>query len=851
MDKNVEADVDETVADAGPAKAARPRVRRREIGFSTMASLTLSAAIFTFLFLMLSGRAVPIPEVIRDRIEATVNARLGAERVALGGMALIIGRDGIPRVSLTNIKLGNAADGAVAVLNNLGARLSPGRLLQGDLAASELLLSGAQITVRRTASGAFAFGGAGGDESMAQSVPQILDLVDAIFDSSALSSLRTVEAGGIVLSLEDARSGRIWQATNASLVMRRADRATTLSLASDVFNGTDNVAEVQLSVARNLTTSGVSLGATVNRMPAADIALQAPVLSWLGVLDAGLSGSVRAEIGADGRLTSLAGTLDIEAGALRPLPDVPPVEFSSARTYFTFDPSRQRLDFSELAVVSEQGRMTATGHTYLAELNGPWPGAFLGQFDIGTVEYDGEGIFPEPFALSGLKADMRLRLDPFTVELGQIAVDQDEARIRASGRITAEADGWHVAVDAGSPAIQSERVLRYWPLVVSPVTRGWLAKNLKAGELRDVSAGIRYQTGSKPDAILSFEFDDGEVSFLRAMPPLTEAAGRATLFERRFTLYLDEGRVDAGPPGVLNAAGSIFSVPDTRPKPAMGEIHLVAEGPLQAALTVLNEPPLRIMDRADRAPDLARADARAEARIVLPLKDGIDGDEVEYSVSAVLRDVSSEAIAESRLLTADRLEFAATNREVRLVGSVRLDGVPARASWRQPLGAAAAAGGWVEGTIALSDETMEAFDIPLPAGLIGGRGTGRYRLDLPGDGPPQLRLTSDLTGMALALDALGWRKAAGTAGEFVLTAELGEIPVVEGLLLNAPGLSLSGTLDLDDDGAFAGAVFENVQVGDWLDGRVELKARGAGRAPAIRISDGRMDLRRLPDGGAG
>ncbi|RZW05472.1 MAG: hypothetical protein EX266_09285, partial [Rhodobacteraceae bacterium] len=78
MDKNVEADVDETVADAGPAKAARPRVRRREIGFSTMASLTLSAAIFTFLFLMLSGRAVPIPEVIRDRIEATVNARLGA-----------------------------------------------------------------------------------------------------------------------------------------------------------------------------------------------------------------------------------------------------------------------------------------------------------------------------------------------------------------------------------------------------------------------------------------------------------------------------------------------------------------------------------------------------------------------------------------------------------------------------------------------------------------------------------------------------------------------------------------------------------------------------------------------------
>ena len=832
-------------------RPSQRRMRRGRIGIGMLTSLSFASVIFLFLFLSLSGRMIPVPEFVRARIEAQVNSRLGEDQVQLGGISLAVGRDGIPHVVLQDVGVGNPAGGAVAVLNRLRARLSPGRLLQGEIAASELRLDGAQITLRRTALGNFAFQSGQLGDAQAQSVPDLLDTIDAVFANSVLAALKSVQATGIVLTLEDARSGRIWQATNASLIVRLDKDATTLTLVSDVFNGTDQVAEIQVSMARNLETSGVSLGATVAEMPAADIALQSPALAWLGVLNAPLSGSVRAEIGADGELASLAGTLDIQAGALQPLPDVAPVGFESARAYFVFDSERQRIDFSEIALVSEQGRLEATGHTYLAELAGPWPQAFLGQFSVAKLDYRGEGVFNGPLALEDIHADLRLRLDPFTVDIGQVSLTQGEADIRATGQVSAASDGWHVSVDAQSPAILSARVLNFWPIRVSPVTRGWLYNNLRAGTLENVSGGMRFNSGEEPDAVLSFEFSDGNVSFIRAMPPLTNATGRATLGNKRFALKLEKGLIDAGPEGVLDASGSVFAVPDTRQKPSTGEITIRAEGPLVAALTVLNEPPLRIMDRAKRQPDIAEAHAVAVAKVRLPLKDRIKREEVFYDVSAILRNVSSDNIVAGRTLTSREMVLNATPEGVGLDGALQLDGVPARASWRQPLGEAVANGATVEGTIELSDTTMKNLNIPLPDGMIGGRGTGRYTLALPVQEPPRLSLTSDLAGVSLAIDELGWRKAASAPGGLELSATLGAPPVVDDLSLSAPGLALSGRIELSENGGFSDITFDSIRVGRWLDASVKLVPRGPGLSPGIEVASGRIDVRDLPAGGSG
>jgi hypothetical protein len=88
-------------------------------------------------------------------------------------------------------------------------------------------------------------------------------------------------------------------------------------------------------------------------------------------------------------------------------------------------------------------------------------------------------------------------------------------------------------------------------------------------------------------------------------------------------------------------------------------------------------------------------------------------------------------------------------------------------------------------------------------------------------------------------------------GDFDLTAELGPVPKVEALALSAPGLALNGTVELGPEGQFQSATFERLRVGDWLDGSVTLTPRGAGADPAVAVTAGRLDLRRLPTRGSG
>ncbi len=822
-----------------------PRRRRRgRIGISTVFTLTLAGLIFTYLFMSLSGRTLPAPEALRAHIEARINEQMGGARLELGSLRFSVSRGGIPEIFLSNVRLSEETGTPIAALNRLGARLSVESLFRGDFAASELFLAGAQITVRRTSSGGFALnaGTAGGE---ARNLAGLLEQMDQLLGTPAMAALRQVEAVGVVMTLEDARSGRIWQATNASLILRRTDTALTVSLSSDVFNGTDDVAETQFSLALNRATGRVSVGASVAGMPAGDIALQAPALSWMSVLDAPISGAVRTELDEGGNLLSIAGKLDIQNGALHPTETARPLAFDGARAYFTFDPQRQRIDFSELAVQAEEADLLVTGHAYLSELEGAWPRAFLGQFNIETVSFDGGGVFPAPVSLEGVRTDLRLRLDPFTVELAQIVAEGDDAPVRAKGRVWAARDGWRGTIDAQTDRIAPERVLAFWPVEVAPVTRRWLDSNVAAGSLEDVSFGVRFRSSEKPDLSLSFDFSDGDVRFMRQMPAITEGAGRATLLDGRFTLVLDEGGLSAGERGRVEAAGSVFEVSDTRINPAPGDIRILASGPLTAALSILNNPPLRLMERARRPVDLADAEAVVEARIALPLKGGIGPEDIDYRVTGTMFNATSADIVPGREFSSPEMSLDVTPEEIRISGPARLDGVPITADWRQSLGAEAANGSRVSGQVTISSQTVAALGLPLPDDLIGGQGTGSYAIQLAPGQPPELTLTSDLRGLNMSVPAIGWQKPAATTGAFEITARLGDTPEIEGLSLSAPGLSVDGTIALGAEGGFEGATFEDARIGDWLNGSVELVARGAGQPPGVRVTGGRVDLRQL------
>ncbi len=837
-----------TEAETGTKKPEpKKRKNRHRAGSGMVWSLTLAVVVLTLLALALSGRALPLPDWARERIETSVSERLPEGAIALGKVAVAIGRDGAPRLQFSNIEIGDTSGGTAAVLNAVRTRISTAALLRGQFTPERVELNGAQVTLRRSEDGRFSFTPAENSAGNGRSLSDILALLDDALSGSPLKSIKDIEASEVVISVEDARTGRIWQATNANLILRRTENGLALSVASDVFNGTDDVAKVQLAFQFDHGTHDTSLGVNLVEMPAGDIAIQSPALAWLGVLDAPISGAVRAEYDGQNGLRSLAGTLDIAAGALSPVEGSEPLKFDSARAYFEFDQARQRIDFSEVAVQSTRLEIDAAGHTYLSEIKDGWPSAFLGQFVVSETRFDDSNTFEAPLELSDIRADFRLRLDPFSIELAQVTVDVADEPIRGRGRVEARTDGWHVSVDALTDRISPETVKAHWPVNISPITRGWVKRNVLEGKLFDVSAAIRKNPGQKPDLGLSFEFHDSVVRFLNQMPPISAGAGRANLNDHQFSIFMREGGVSAEQGGWLDAAGSVFMVADVRKEPALGEITVAAQGTILAGLSVLNNPPIRLMERAERGIDLADGDAAIVAVVRLPLEEHIDPAQVDYFVTGDLTSVTSKNIVKDRLLASRKVTLDATPERIRLNGPATLDEVALELAWEQPFGSdAASAGSVVSGTVEIGSKTVEAFDLPLPDSLISGRGIGEFSLALKPDSPPQLTLASELAGIGVNIEGLGWRKELNVVGELELEATLGEIPDVTRLSMSAPGLSLEGQLDFKNDGDLQSAVFSSLKVGKWLDASVRLTPRGQQQSPAVTVEGGTLDLRALP-----
>ncbi|MGC5198675.1 hypothetical protein, partial [Aphanothece microscopica] len=188
--------------------------------------------------------------------------------------------------------------------------------------------------------------------------------------------------------------------------------------------------------------------------------------------------------------------------------------------------------------------------------------------------------------------------------------------------------------------------------------------------------------------------------------------------------------------------------------------------------------------------------------------------------------------------------------ELRIAGVGTLDGVPFDAVYAQPLGPDAPPA-TVTGRVELSGDAVERLRLGLPAGMVTGTGTGTVRIDLPRGEPAQLDLVSDMAGLGLAIPELGWRKPREDTGSLALSARLSAPAVIETLDLSAAGLEASGRITLRPGGGLDRARFDRVRLRGWLDAAVDLEGRGAGTPPAVSLTSGSVDLRRIVRGEGG
>jgi hypothetical protein len=795
---------------------------------------------------MIIDREITAPSWITERIEARAGDLLEGATLDFGTITLRIGRDLHPTVRLVDTRLVDQGGLTLTRVPVVEGLMSPrGLLLRQEVLMQEVRLIGAQVNLRRNAQGdvSFALTTGGSDLGSARSLPELLDQFDQVFERPVLEALEVVRSDGMIVNFDDARAGRSWIVDGGTVVLDLRNAQTSLRGNFSLLSGRAGVTNVNLSYVSPRGSRAAQIGMNLTDAVASDIAAQSPALSWLRDVDAPISASLRTELDEEGALGPLNASLDIGQGVLQPNPATRPVAFDAARAYFSYDPVRDRISFSEISLETEWGSLAAEGDAYLREFRAGLPRALLAQFQLRDVAINPPGFFDVAPQVPQAAVDLRFRFDPFAVELGQAVVIDGDTRMIAKGEAAATDAGWRVSVDAEIDQIVPERLLGFWPLTMKPRTRKWFSENVSDGRLFNLSAGMRIAPEQAARTAFGFEFDDTTIKFLRQVPPIWDASGVASIADHQFVVSLDDGTVLAPEGGPLQLAGSHFTVVDLRLRPSPAILDLQVDGSITASLSVLNQPPFVFLDKANLPVRLAEGRALTDGQIIWPLEPRPAMDDIAVEIASVLVGVRSATLLPDRQFIAPRLDVTATRQGVLVSGPVRVGGVSANGAWEQRFGDPERLGSRVEADVSLSQDFLDEFGITLPPGTFGGRGRGALQIDLLPAQAPQFSLSSDLVGMSVAIPAVGWSKPPAASGSLLVAGALGPVPSIGTLEIAGGGLEASGRINLDDSGQLESAVFSRVRLGNWLNAPITLSGRGAGLPVGVTIGGGTIDLR--------
>lgn len=847
-----------------PRKPRAPRPRRGRwhrflhwLGSTSIGLLLLAGMLAALAGVYLRERPLPAPAWVQARIEQRLEEVLPQAEVTFGEMVFVMDGGWTPRVRLRDLVLRTPEGAEVLRVNEFKATFAGRPLLEGQVQPQAISLSGLIGRLVRTEEGRFVLSGgltAGAPRREAATLPQLIGELDAVMQSPALSALTTVDLRAVTLRYEDRRAGRAWTVDGARARLNRQGRDLTIAADLALLGGGAEAATLEANYSSIIGATEADFGVSFDGVPAGDIAAQGPAFAWLDILRAPISGSVRTGLDAEGRFEPLNATLQIGAGVVQPNEGTRPIPFEGARSYFRYLPRQKLLRFDALSVRSAwiSGEASGTASLGIDPESGRLED-LVAQIELADLSANPQRLYPEPVTLSGAGMDFRLALDPFRVELGRLEIRDGARTLRLSGGLTAEPEGWRLAVDGQMAALAPERLLTLWPEALKPKTRAWLDQNLLAGEVRNADLAFRADPGAPPRTYLAFDFTGASARFLRGMPPIEAGQGHFSLNDNRMVVTLDAGEVTAPAGGAVDLAGSSFIIPDVRVKdgaPSISRLRL--RGGLQAALSVIDQPPLRIMSRVGQGVDLAEGRVLLEGAVAAPLKKGNGLDNVSYHFDGTLRGVTSDSLVKGRTLTAENLDLSVTDERVEIGGAGELDGVPFTGTWRQPIGKGVT-GSSVSGSVTLSPGALETFGVALPRGAVSGEGEAAIEITLEKGARPSFALSSDLRGLRVAVPQVGWVKPAAQEGTLEVAGTLGSPPQIERLRVGVLGLQAAGRVELTEGGGLERVRFDDLRVGDWLDAPVDLLGRGRGNPVQVVLRGGSLDLRRanLGEGGGG
>jgi hypothetical protein len=623
----------------------------------------------------------------------------------------------------------------------------------------------------------------------------------------ALAYLSAIDIVNATLTIEDQAHGTSWATSSVRARVRRDSGGIhgEASLRPDVMGS-----EASITVTGDYRASNerIDLGIAFNKLNLSKVAELSQQLSSLASADMAVSGSANLSLSARGELEDLDFTLGGGQGR-----------------FLVPEPLSQSLVVERLSVV---GRYD--GRQDVLELSDVY-------VDLGPEGrlrlHSGDG---DPIPMRWIRASGRYSAEAGTLELTKVDADLQGPKAELTASISGLNGLLAIEGDVALRDVPVSGFRRYWPRAWGTNAWEWCANHLSDGKLTRAQAKMKLADGGTGLDLTSVDgtmtLEGVTVAYYPPMAPMRGTNAHAKFDHRRFDITLTKGETS----GITLKSGTVALLGlDKRDQ--FADIDLSISGPLKNTMEFIERPPLGFASTVGLDPSTTSGALDGRLKLYFILENALRQDQVKAEFNATLRGVAIEKIALDLSLTEGQLTLKGNNDNIDISGPARLGSIGGDIAWHRNFNPRAAfKERYAFRGRTTSEQRLNELKLDFPP-FKGGMIEGPIDADIEAisyqDNRRQVVAKLDVTGATMAIDPVGWSKAAGESGtaniemafEGMQTRTLRRFVVDAGTLhlsgsgvftpdgksleriavdrMSYPGTDLSGTVTRRDDGVLS------------------------------------------------
>lgn len=798
---------------APDAGARRPRAPRRPwtpalLLAAKIVGIPLFAVVVAFglLYVRLLHGPVSLQFLI-EPIQRAIADEMAGVGVGIEAVELRLAASGQIEFELRNVRVSDAAGGHLAFAPSATVGLSRRALLGGRIAPESVALVSPRLSLYYSEDGTLSLrfaapGEAATARAAGKGQPQgeraaepsgrgapggeevgglaRIDLAKALAEVSARARrrehagayLREIGLKAATVVIDDGTRKSVWRVPelDVDLDHRRSRSSIAGRARIDSLAGPWTV---NFRTFEHVATDTLHVTLSVQGLVPRALARAVPQLAALESLDVPVWGDARLELSKSGEI--LSGTIGVDAApgrVLLPWLAATPLGIDGGHVELSYRRETRRFDIAPSVLVWGDSRIQFTGSVaHVAE--GPQgPGwAF-------EVKSAGGWLGAEPPLLQRLPIESWVARGLYVPERGRVVLER--FRLRAAGtEVSAEGDVSDMAgamqarLDGKIGSMPASVFKTLWPAALAPRTRDWVVRRLVRGWVQ----GGSFRLASRADAAergwsatgpnrgsLTLEGANLAFAVLDNWPLLEVPRALVRLDESSFEMTVPEAAI-GGPEGRRLGLKGSFSVDMQEPLPRTGRVAMRAQGPLAAALELLDRDPYRLLQQHGLT--LAGVDGKVDGQLAIAIPLGQPLEPRDLKIEGKVRVTEGrlgQALGPYQVHGATiGIDMSPTAVEAR--GDMLINGVVAKAAWQHVYGAPADKQPPLRITTMLDDSYRTQLGLDIND-LVQGEVGVEVTVAADARGERRVHLRADLLNAEVLLESVAWRKPKGRGGIF-------------------------------------------------------------------------------------